>query len=829
MSFFGLNLAGSALAAYQASQNVTSNDIANVNTPGASQQQSILTEAPPITGTIGYPAHTMPGTIGDGVLLQLVQRVHDDSYDTLFRNATSSQYFYQVQQSQLNAAQGLLNEPSGGINDAYTAFMQSVQALQANPADVSTRSGIVNSARSLVATISTTGNGLQSQEAQVQGQTTSLITTVNGILDQIAQLNGQIRASTAAGDNPNTYKDQRDNLIDQLSQYLSVQTSLQPNGSALVTVGGLALVNDTVAYHLASPVVGTNADGTPALKIGFANDPNPLNPSQIPLGQGQLAGLVDLYNNKLAVYLTQLDGFTNALATEVDRVTESGYDQNGVTGQALLQPVVSTKAISSTNIQVGITDPTQIVAALATTAAGTLTNPVNSSNQSVDPSASIWDPANPVVNTTFQNPATAPIVGNLTVSVDGVNQTFTYSTTPGAGKQIDASSIDSFIASFNALQAGVTASYDTTGQQVVFTRDPNNESLGLRSNPTYVPSASFSVHDSNNPGAAGSAAVNGLAGSILGVLGVAGLDGIANSQLTVSATAGSNTITVANPTGFAPLQKIDIDAGNGQWETATITAVNGNVLTLAAPLANTHASNAEVYLEAGNAAVVQNATNAFGQTDNSAAIALTKMTQTAVGVPGIDTQVGVFQPGPNVAAGVFTAPVGQSSVTVTEAALALQQFGQINVGQQLTIVGQVTVPPPPYVMLNAVVTAVNRNGGGPSGTVTLQVTNTTGAAVSFGPGQTNYTSLIATPQQTLGQFYAGVIAQVGIDGQTATTGTKTQTSVANSINQVRQSIDGINLDEETQNLIKYQTAYQAAAKTVTMLDTMLQSVLGMIQ
>ena len=822
MSFFGLNLAGSALAAYQDAQNVTSNDIANVNTPGASQQRSILTEAPPITGTIGYPAHTMPGTLGDGVLLQLVQRVHNDSYDTLFRNATSSQFFYQVQQSQLNAAQGLLAEPSGGINDAYTAFMQSIQALQANPSNISTRSGVVNAAQSLVATISTTGNGLQSQEAQVQGQTTSLITTVNNMLDQIAQLNGQIRASTAAGDNPNTYKDQRDNLIDQLSQYLSVQTSLQSNGSALVTVGGLALVNDTVAYHLAAPVVGTNANGTPALKIGFANDPNPLNPTQIPLGQGQLAGLVDLYNNKLSVYLTQLDGFTNALATEVDRVTESGYDQNGVAGQALLQPVVSSKAISSTNIQVGITDPTQIVAALATTAAGTLTNPVNLSNQSVDPSSSL------INNPFMQVSATGPLAGTLTVNVDGVNQTFTYSTTSGAA-QIDGSSIDAFVASFNALQAGVTASYDTTGQKVVFTRDSNNESLGLRSNPAYVPGPSFSIHDSNNAGAAGSAAVSGLAGSILGVLGVAGIDGVANTQLTVAAAAGTNTITVANPTGFAVGQTIDIDAGNGNFETATIGAINGNVLTLAGALANSHASNAEIYVQTASAAVTQNATNAFGQTDNSAAIALTKMTQTAVGVPGIDTQVGVFQPGPNVVAGVFTAPVGQSTVTMTEAALPLQQFGQINVGQQLTIVGQVTAPPPPYVMLNAIVTAVNRNGGGPSGTVTLQVTNTSGAAVSFGPGQTNYTALMSTPQQTLGQFYAGVIAQVGIDGQTATTGTKTQTNIANSIDQVRQSIDGINLDEETQNLIKYQTAYQAAAKTVTMLDTMLQSVLGMIQ
>ena len=66
-----------------------SDNIANVNTPGASRQQAILTEASPITGTIGFPALTMPGTVGDGVLLGSILRVHQDSYDALFRNASS--------------------------------------------------------------------------------------------------------------------------------------------------------------------------------------------------------------------------------------------------------------------------------------------------------------------------------------------------------------------------------------------------------------------------------------------------------------------------------------------------------------------------------------------------------------------------------------------------------------------------------------------------------------------------------------------------------------------------------------------------------------------
>jgi flagellar hook-associated protein 1 FlgK len=51
--------------------------------------------------------------------------------------------------------------------------------------------------------------------------------------------------------------------------------------------------------------------------------------------------------------------------------------------------------------------------------------------------------------------------------------------------------------------------------------------------------------------------------------------------------------------------------------------------------------------------------------------------------------------------------------------------------------------------------------------------------------------------------------------------------LANNINQVRQSIDGINIDEETQNLIKFQNAYQAAAQTMNVLEQMLGTILTM--
>ena len=112
MSFFGLALVGKSLQAFQDAANVTSDNISNVNTPGASRQIVDLTEAPAIVGSPFLSTHQMPGTRGDGAIVSGILRIHQDSYDQLFRGASSSQNFYDVQQQQLNALLGFNNKSS---------------------------------------------------------------------------------------------------------------------------------------------------------------------------------------------------------------------------------------------------------------------------------------------------------------------------------------------------------------------------------------------------------------------------------------------------------------------------------------------------------------------------------------------------------------------------------------------------------------------------------------------------------------------------------------------------------------------------------------------
>jgi flagellar hook-associated protein 1 FlgK len=708
MSFFGLNIIGSAVDAFQQAANTTSDNIANVNTPGASRQIVNLREAAPIVGSAGYASWTGPGTKGDGVIVDSITRIHQDSYDSLFRGASASQSYFDVKQQQLSAIQSSFGEPANGVNKAFTDLQTAISQLASNPGGTSERHGVIAASQAFVATLNRVGSAIQSAQATVLAQAGATVDQANALIDKIAALNGQIRASKAIGDNPNTYMDQRDQYVDQLSQLLSTQTAVQANGSALVTVGGRALVNDTQAYHLASPVVGTDASGNATLVIGLQGDPNPSNPAPVALGSGQLAGYADTYNKNLTPYGRKLDAFANAVATEINRVTQAGYDQNGNAGIALFQPVIASGAITASNIQVGITDAAQMAAALASTAAGSLTAGMNAANTTIDTASAM------VGSATLAHPGAAgpPATGTLTVLVDGAPQTFNYDFSNGG----NAGSVDAFVSSFNAAQLGVSAKFDAVAQKIVFARDPNNTGPAHRAlQGGNATTPDFTITDSN-------AAAGGSQGtptrSLLEMLGASALSG-----------------------------------------------------------------------------VKQDASNAFGAVDNGAANALLKMFAKNAGAPALQTTAG------NLAA---TVP---GAVTVTGG--SPQAFAQLDVGQVLTIDAGTANQE------NVVVTALDRT----TGTVTFTATKAHG--IGF--------AIATAPAQTLAAYYGGLVGQLGTDTANAITGAGAQAKLAANIDKVRQGISGINLDEETQNLIRYQNSYQAAARTMNVLDTLLQTAIGLLK
>jgi flagellar hook-associated protein 1 FlgK len=81
---------------------------------------------------------------------------------------------------------------------------------------------------------------------------------------------------------------------------------------------------------------------------------------------------------------------------------------------------------------------------------------------------------------------------------------------------------------------------------------------------------------------------------------------------------------------------------------------------------------------------------------------------------------------------------------------------------------------------------------------------------------------------TFEDYYNSLVSQVGGDLQSADGYFAHQSNMVVQLENRRESVSGVSLDEEMVNLIKFQTAYDAAAKLITTADELLQTVLNMV-
>ena len=80
---------------------------------------------------------------------------------------------------------------------------------------------------------------------------------------------------------------------------------------------------------------------------------------------------------------------------------------------------------------------------------------------------------------------------------------------------------------------------------------------------------------------------------------------------------------------------------------------------------------------------------------------------------------------------------------------------------------------------------------------------------------------------TYDDFYRALVTDVGNQVQSAIGYADHQSVMVESLENYRDSISGVSLDEEMLNLIKFQHAYDAAAKLVSTVDEMIETVMNM--
>lgn len=78
---------------------------------------------------------------------------------------------------------------------------------------------------------------------------------------------------------------------------------------------------------------------------------------------------------------------------------------------------------------------------------------------------------------------------------------------------------------------------------------------------------------------------------------------------------------------------------------------------------------------------------------------------------------------------------------------------------------------------------------------------------------------------TVGEYWASVIGGLGVDAQKARQMIASQEVVVGHLEMQREEMSGVSLDEEMANMVRYQHAYHAAARMMTAVDDMLETVI----
>ena len=335
-----LSTSVSGLLAFQRALDVTSNNVANAATPGYARETINLGEQP--------GQATPNGFIGSGVAVQSVTRSYDELLAGQVRSSQSGYSSWNTFATQAAQIDNMLSDSSTGITASLQGFVNSLQTMAGSPSSTAQRQVVLSQAQALAQQMQNYNSQLSTYSSSIEQTLGSSVGQINSLSGSIASLNTQIASDIAStGQTPNDLMDQRDSMVDQLSQLVTVSTATQSDGSMNVYIGtGQALVTGGAAQSL---TVIANPNNATEHDIGIVSGGGTTTDITQTINGGSLGGLLAVRSQVLDPTINQLGQFSVGLATIVNQAQASGMDLTGATGQPMFAVGGVTSNAATTN------------------------------------------------------------------------------------------------------------------------------------------------------------------------------------------------------------------------------------------------------------------------------------------------------------------------------------------------------------------------------------------------------------------------------------------------------------------------------------------------
>lgn len=251
---------------------VTGHNISNINTRGYSRQK-LDQRAMYLTGSDRYSSPN-DARVGSGVLCTGISQLRDPYLDIRYRNDMAGVGELDGRLGVLDELTSILDEVGKGKGDGViekqiTDFIEKLSSLSNNTNMEEYQTLVRTSASTLISFFKSNAKALEKIKTNTENGFKKDMTRANEILKQIADYNDSIRKSEIHGDSALEQRDQRNVLIDELSQYMKIDvTYAKEDIGAGVTVEKLIIkMGDGNTDDI------TLVEGAYAGQLSFAQEP----------------------------------------------------------------------------------------------------------------------------------------------------------------------------------------------------------------------------------------------------------------------------------------------------------------------------------------------------------------------------------------------------------------------------------------------------------------------------------------------------------------------------------------------------------------------------
>ncbi|MCP4870120.1 MAG: flagellar hook-associated protein FlgK [Proteobacteria bacterium] len=301
---------------------VTSNNVANANTPGyAKQNLGVATQ-----GTL----RARGLLLGQGVKAEEVLSTFDRfSQGAVFGTAGRSAYS-EARSQNLQSVETAFVDAAGptGLVGALEGFFQSFDELELDPSNPALRANVLSKGAVVANLFSQAANDLTRRQNDADQQIGDGVQRVNQLSTQVATLNAQIVELEAAGQGAHDLRAHRTMLLEEMASLGPLTVSQKADGSAQAIFAGHAIVTGGTSRALST--VDDPATGFSQVHLQMGGSTINITSA---MNRGSIGAAIDTRDTTLPTLIGQLDELAFEFTDQVNTAHTAGFGMDGVTGR----------------------------------------------------------------------------------------------------------------------------------------------------------------------------------------------------------------------------------------------------------------------------------------------------------------------------------------------------------------------------------------------------------------------------------------------------------------------------------------------------------------